>query len=130
MNTHIVRMKDNKEIVGIFTSRDRGDLWFLVDQVCDPIECELAALPAGGIMWTDADACKIVESEYADPGDDWDPQLFKGVSLDECWLNAIFFRKLRWKQFEEADRDKYFAGIQAAIRKRAKAKRKRAKANG
>ena len=112
MNIHIVRLQKNKEIVGIFVSRDRDELWFLTDQVTDPGECEFASLPRGGIMWPGPNCTKIVPPEDGD--EDWNPKSFSGAEFDEYWLEAVYFKKLRWKQFDEKDFQRFYKSLTEA----------------
>ena len=51
MTTYVVRLKENKEFVGIYAGKNEPDLFWLVDQLCDPYACEYARLSFGGLYF-------------------------------------------------------------------------------
>jgi hypothetical protein len=55
MTTALVRIKDDKQLVGIFTyqTEDVGELFNLVDQCMNPNECEYIEIHYGGFYWFD-----------------------------------------------------------------------------
>lgn len=48
---YVVRMIDDKQIVGIFTPPDLGWLQYWVDSVCEPAECEYAVVETLCLTW-------------------------------------------------------------------------------
>ena len=55
MATVLVRIKDDKQLVGIFAYQTKGvgELFNLVDQCMDPNECEYIEIHYGGFYWFD-----------------------------------------------------------------------------
>jgi hypothetical protein len=51
MSAYFVRLKENKELVGLFVIPATSDLWWAVDECCDPYACEFIAIKYGGIIW-------------------------------------------------------------------------------
>jgi hypothetical protein len=43
-----------EEIVGIISAKSLGELWDLVDEICNPSQTEYAVLPSGGIIWEES----------------------------------------------------------------------------
>lgn len=61
MTTALVRIKEDKQLVGIFTYQVEsvGELFNLVDQCMNPNECEYLEINYGGFYWFDkVDAIK------------------------------------------------------------------------
>jgi hypothetical protein len=89
VQTYLVRLKKNKELVGLFVSPNLDDLWELVDECCSPLECEYVALRAGGVYLSNAGAPKVptaLDAEGSDPGPDW----FAGATVSELWHNVFY----------------------------------------
>ena len=55
MTTALVRIKEDKQLVGIFTyqSKGVGELFNLVDQCTNPYGCEYIEINYGGVYWAD-----------------------------------------------------------------------------
>ena len=55
MTTALVRIKDDKQLVGIFTYQTEyvGELFNLVDQCTSPYGCEYIEINYGGVYWAD-----------------------------------------------------------------------------
>lgn len=55
MTLYCVKLADNTnypdEIVGIYSVRSLRELWWFVDEVCNPHETVYAPLPSGGFCW-------------------------------------------------------------------------------
>ena len=52
MPAYLVRTIDEYDLVGFFYAAEMHDLIIAVDECLDPVDCEYAELPVGGIMWT------------------------------------------------------------------------------
>jgi hypothetical protein len=52
MPAYLVRLIQNRDIVGFFAAEDFEDFVISVDECTDVAACEYVELPAGGIMWT------------------------------------------------------------------------------
>jgi hypothetical protein len=52
MPAYLVRLIQNRDIVGFFAADDFDDLVVTVDECTEVSACEYVELPAGGIMWT------------------------------------------------------------------------------
>tara|TARA_R110000868_G_scaffold402329_1_gene678562 strand:- start:554 stop:871 length:318 start_codon:yes stop_codon:yes gene_type:complete len=51
MSAYGVRLSEDHQAVGIFWAESLNDLFWAIDECCDPNECEIKKLKAGGIMW-------------------------------------------------------------------------------
>ncbi|SFN80818.1 hypothetical protein SAMN05216573_12256 [Bradyrhizobium sp. Rc3b] len=86
MPAYLVRIIENRDLVGIFIADDEDDLAFVMDECTDAPGGEYVELPAGGIMW-DSPA-KPVPLQTGDPEDmESEPEEFPwaGASLTERW---------------------------------------------
>jgi hypothetical protein len=90
MNAYLVRITDRHEIVGIFVCR-LGDLFGLVDEIAEPLDCEFAAIGCGGIMW-EPGAQAIPPLSI---GDD-DTLSFAGATATDSWLSATLVEEHTW----------------------------------
>jgi ferredoxin-like protein FixX len=52
MSAYLVRLIQNRDIVGFFAADDFDDLVIAVDECTEVSACEFVELPPGGIMWT------------------------------------------------------------------------------
>jgi hypothetical protein len=52
MPAYLVRLIQNRDIVGFFAADDIDDLVITIDECTDVSACEYVELPPGGIMWT------------------------------------------------------------------------------
>jgi hypothetical protein len=52
MRAYLVRLRDDHQLVGVFTC-ELGYLAWFVDECSDPPDCEYTPLPQGGIYWSD-----------------------------------------------------------------------------
>ena len=118
MNIHIVRLQDNKEIVGIFATESRAELFDIVDECTDPSACEFATLPSGGIMWPRSGSWPAVVREvHPEVPEDTEEEeqfwsgLFAGADFSGNWLETIFFDGLVWNPFNMMDKVKYVLGF-------------------
>ena len=113
MNCYLVRLTEEKELVGIFCCK-RSWLAKLVDECTNPSACEYAAIGAGSVFWHGA-APKVPVCIENDLGDDEDkfeaahPLSFE-PSFSELWLKSLCYgrrftkgssTKLVWRQVEE-----------------------------
>lgn len=90
MNTYLVRLRKNAELVGLFVSPDDESLWEFVDECCDPDACEFLELPPGGIYLSNAGAAHV-PANISDPENDASfPDWFSGGTISELWLDIFF----------------------------------------
>ena len=97
MATALVRMIDDRQIVGIFVYRDLEQLFWLIDQATDPYQCEYFNVKKGGIIWYDQ-AKELISKKLEkawnthDEGelDEFGDEKFDGASLCEyAYMQAI-----------------------------------------
>jgi hypothetical protein len=88
MGTALVRMKSDKQIVGMFVYKNYKDLFWLVDQATDPYDCEYVDIDHGGIIWL-GQAEALVDDEYqkwvdeSEDGDAPHEMIFNKATIDE-----------------------------------------------
>jgi hypothetical protein len=89
MTTYIARLIADHQLVGIFTVEHDGELFWLVDECCDPGAVELSELGTGGIFWASSDAPAIPAAmdEDGEAGFEGVPE---GAQPSEAWRPAFF----------------------------------------
>jgi hypothetical protein len=93
--TALVRLKDNKEIVGFFVYSDLYELFWLIDECTDPYQCEYKKISSGGFMWPKPNAQVLMDfdSEIEDEDDagnwehDFDGADVTGALFDKAFSN-------------------------------------------
>lgn len=115
----LVRVQDTKELVGFFWGQNVADIWYTVDEFCDPCSCEYRVMDYGGIFYHDG-APKIAK-DAAERGEE---HIFTALtkattSFSErtgMELHESDGRKEKWKLFSD-DPDR--PGKRMPARKRA-----------
>lgn len=90
MATALVRMIEDKQIVGMFVYKEPEDLFWLIDQAGNPYDCEFINLKYGGLIW-ESESGPIISDEMQkawDADDDGEAigniedEIFDGGRLD------------------------------------------------
>lgn len=102
VRTYLVRRLNEErkgELVGIITASSLQELFWIVDEAVDPGACEYAALPSGGLLWSNGGAALVPYGEHRKrfglSDDDekayakWRTSLFKSVGVSEGWLDPM-----------------------------------------
>jgi hypothetical protein len=90
MSAYLVRLKSNRELVGLFVSDSTDDLCLLIDECCDPSDCEYKPLPRGGIYYEKAGAPDISTIYRDEPGTgEKMPDWFAGATLSDHWYGIF-----------------------------------------
>lgn len=89
MITYLARLIKDRQLVGIFTVDDDSELFWLVDECCDPGAVELTELTTGGIYWSSPDA-PAVPSSVDEDGEAGFEGLPEGAELSEGWRSTFF----------------------------------------
>jgi hypothetical protein len=103
VHAYLVRLKKNKELVGIFVSPNAANLWDFVDECCSPLACEYLPLPPGGMYLSQAGAATVptaIDPEGSDAGPDW----FASGIVSELW-HDIFYDELDAQMWKPVDTD-------------------------
>jgi hypothetical protein len=102
MPAYIVRLRSNRDLVGIFVAFDPDELEFVVNECTDVEACEYLEMPDGGIMWTDPAIPVPI-----DPGDSEDPEHeipelpWARCDLTEDWWSVVYgFSDRPWTPFD------------------------------
>lgn len=92
MSAYLVRIKEGKDIVGIFVCEGPKMLFDLVDECTSPVECEYTTLPSGGIYWpgpaVEVPFLRLSSDELEHPGGEFD--------FTESWSRKLF-DEAKWK---------------------------------
>jgi hypothetical protein len=88
MATALVRIIEDKQIVGMFVYRDPEDLFWLVDQAPNPYECEFINIKYGGLIWKDKSSTLISEKLFNAWHADDDGELLNEIGSDEIYDGA------------------------------------------
>lgn len=86
MSIYVARIIENKEIVAIFSAKGELDIFWKIDRICNPYECEYARAKRMFIGWPLPDAGAI------DPDNEDDDAVFSGAVLDTGNIG-------QWKRF-------------------------------
>ena len=96
MANYIVRLKETKEIVGIFSATNLTMLADMIDEVTDPFDCEYSPIDDdGGIIWH-----RPKEAAVPIEGDDMPEDFFARAELTHFWGVAVFDTQAKWKSFK------------------------------
>lgn len=98
MSAYIVRVVEGHELVGLYSAKSLKALRNLVDELCEPDDCEYAVLPDGGIHFS-AGAASVPLAEWCQDAGDDDPYepLFRLAHTSEEWALE---EDRRWKRLE------------------------------
>ena len=90
MPAYVVRLKANRELVGLFVAADPKDLWTYVDECGDISDCEYVKLPHGG-MYHQGGGAPDVPTVYRDePGTvEKMPDWFSDATMTDGWANVF-----------------------------------------
>jgi len=90
MPTYLVRLKANRELVGLFDTADPKSLWDYVDECCDISDCEYVQLPRGGIYHESAGAPDVPTVFRDEPGTgEKMPDWFSGATMTDNWASVF-----------------------------------------
>ena len=90
MPTYLVRLKANRELVGLFNADDPNDLWTYVDECCDISDCEYLPLPRGGMYHSGAGAPDVPTVWRDQPGTvEKMPDWFSGATMTDNWAEVF-----------------------------------------
>lgn len=90
----------DREVVGLFVASSVVPLAALVDECCDPNDCEYALAQAGGLMAAGVTAAKWPR----DPGASEEVTGLEGAVLSQQWQNDLGDGGLEWKPLGPAGR--------------------------
>lgn len=94
MTVLVVRMVDTHELVGFFWG-SKEMVWDCVDALTDPVFCEYATLPQGGLEAPGK--AQAIPTKF-DQYEGYEFKLVPSESIDEALDSS-----LRWRRFDAAD---------------------------
>lgn len=99
MQAYFVRLRESRQVVGIYAAGSLSDLRELVDECVDPRECEALPVGPGGIYQPGPVPSQFPprhtgEPDYETLPDDESP--FTGASYTEVW-SSVVREKQGWK---------------------------------
>jgi hypothetical protein len=102
MPAYLVRLIQNRDIVGFFSADEFDDFVITVDECTDVSACEYAELPPGGIMWTSpAVAIPLDSSTPETERYDIEKLPWASVELSEAWWSVVYgFTDDEWTRFD------------------------------
>lgn len=101
MRAYLVRLKKDKELVGIFCC-DLANLPYFIDECTVVSYCEYTPMKQGGIMWTDSGANKVPLVTEEGTGETEVP-MFDGASISESWIMSLMEEDSTWKPADEIE---------------------------
>jgi hypothetical protein len=66
MLTAVVRLQESHELVGLFVYTSMSDFFWLVDECCDPYECEYLNIEYGGVFFPKKADKLLTDSDSSD----------------------------------------------------------------
>jgi hypothetical protein len=102
MPAYLVRLIQNRDLVGFFVADDFDDVVIAVDECTDVPACEYVELPAGGIMWgSPAIPVPIDISDRNDESTEIEGLPWARVELSESWWSVIHgYTDEEWTRFD------------------------------
>ena len=98
MAVYLARLIEDRQIVGFFNVDDKKQLFWLIDECCDPHQVEVTELPMGGLYWSSSVDFQvpIPEDENGEPTHDTLPP---DPTLSAEWSGIIFANEtLEWER--------------------------------
>jgi hypothetical protein len=98
MPAYLARLQADHQIVGIYSVEHDGELFWLIDECCDPNAVEIAELGSGGVYWASS-----IDWKVPLPTDGNDDLIYSGLPSDACftggWGQTFFATsaELTWK---------------------------------
>jgi hypothetical protein len=89
MPAYLVRLIQNRDIVGFFAADEFEDLLMAVDECTNAGACEYIELPAGGIMWT-SPAISIPVNLGDDEEVDIEKLPWANAELSDLWWSVVY----------------------------------------
>ena len=103
MPAYLVRLIDNRDIVGVFAADSRIELAMAVDECTDTSDCEYVELPVGGLIWTSPASAVPIKLSDMEGDDDTAgiPKLpWDRIELSESWWSVIYgYTDEKWTKF-------------------------------
>jgi hypothetical protein len=102
MPAYLVRLIQNRDIVGFFAADDFDDLVVTVDECTEVSACEYVELPAGGIMWTSpAVPVPFDVRDREDEEAEIEELPWAKAVLSELWWNVVYgYTDDEWTRFD------------------------------
>ena len=101
MSAYIARLIGTNELVGFVIADTTKDLFWAIDEVTDPHECEYKRITGGGILWHGGGAGEMYSTT---PVEDFEG-CFESRPLDGAlladWTQHQYEDKRPWKRFAE-----------------------------
>lgn len=99
MQAYFVRVKESRQVVGIYTAKSLATLREIVDECADPADCEALPVGEGGIFQPASVSCQFPQRDTGDPDydlieEDQDP--FANARFTEVWSGIVRDAK-QWK---------------------------------
>lgn len=89
MTVYLARLIADHQLVGVFSVQDDSELFWLVDECCDPGAVELTELGTGGMLWSSSDA-PTVPAAVEEDGEAGFEGVPEGAELSEGWRPSFF----------------------------------------
>jgi hypothetical protein len=89
MPAYLVRLIQNRDMVGFFAADEFEDLLMAVDECTNAGACEYMELPAGGIMWT-SPAISVPVNLGDDEEADIENLPWANAELSDLWWSVVY----------------------------------------
>ena len=100
MPAYLVRLIQNRDIVGFFAADEFDDLVTTVDECTDVEACEYVELPPGGIMWTSI-ALPVPIDVREDEEAEIERLPWASAELSELWWSVVYgYTDGEWTRFD------------------------------
>jgi hypothetical protein len=100
MSAYIVRLIDTDELVGFLVADTTKDLFWSIDELLNPHECEYKRITGGGIFWGESGAGEMYPTI---PVEDFEEYFelppLDGASLAQ-WTQREYEDERPWKRFK------------------------------
>jgi len=106
-STALVRLRRNKELVGIFSYPTKPELFDLIDQCTSPYDCEYIVLHYGGIYWPDPGVGKIEAVDLSKDEEEPEGEVYDNARVCD-YADSFVQHAKRWERFDFKKMRDYF----------------------
>jgi hypothetical protein len=100
MSAYIVRLIDTDELVGFLIADTTKDLFWAIDELLNPHECEYKRITGGGIFWGESGAGEVYSTIPVEDFEEcFEPLPLDGASLAQ-WTQQEYEDERPWKRFK------------------------------
>lgn len=99
MATSIVRLKETKQLIGLYAHEGTRELFILVDQLTSPFNCEFMTVEFGGLHFAKGTA--VIDRQEWNEEEEYEDPVYDGATMDEYLFMRVDDDE--WQDFRDSD---------------------------